>query len=175
MGRHSSPEKWPYYRSVLGWFLPWILIAAVAGTAVWVAVDAVGEGELSSSPGESTPTANPTPTPSPTRKGGGGGGTAGANDVTLITEGITVQVLNATEVEGAEEEMSARLERVGFDVVAVTAAATRYTETHVFWSDADSREAAVRLAARFGWVALPKPDNLSGEVSVHVVVGEDEV
>jgi hypothetical protein len=31
------------------------------------------------------------------------------------------------------------------------------------------------LAGRFGWVALPKPDNLSAEVSIHVVVGQDEV
>ncbi|MGH2729545.1 MAG: LytR C-terminal domain-containing protein [Actinomycetota bacterium] len=70
--------------------------------------------------------------------------------------------------------MAQRLEELGFRIATVTVAATPYSETTVFWSRADTREAAVKLAAKFGWVALPKPDNLSGEVSIHVVVGEDE-
>lgn len=174
MGRHSSPDRWPFYRSVVGWFLPWVLIAAVAGTAVWIAIDAVGrDDDVTPSPRtvnspSPTPAASPTATPSP--KGGGGRD----EDVELITEGVSVQVLNATDVSDAGDAMAQRLEDLGFEIVVVTNASTRYTETTVFWSRDDTREVAVRLAAKFGWVALPKPDNLSGEVSIHVVVGDDE-
>jgi hypothetical protein len=31
------------------------------------------------------------------------------------------------------------------------------------------------LAARFGWVADEKPGNLADTVSIHVVVGKDEI
>jgi hypothetical protein len=92
----------------------------------------------------------------------------------LITEGISVQILNASGTAGAEEAMSDRLERLGFDVAAVAPASTEYPETTVFWSFEESKPAARALANRFGWVAEPKPDNLSATVDIHVVVGEDE-
>jgi hypothetical protein len=44
----------------------------------------------------------------------------------------------------------------------------------VFWSFPSAREAAERLAARFGWLAQEKPSNLSSQVDIHVVVGSDE-
>ena len=44
MGQHSSPSEWHFYRSVVMWFLPWVVIAGVIGVAVWIGVDALGGG-----------------------------------------------------------------------------------------------------------------------------------
>jgi hypothetical protein len=178
VGRHSSSEKWPFYRSVVGWFLPWVLIVAVVGTAVWVAVDAADrDGDVTPSPktaASRSPSPSPSATASPSPGDKGGDGEGEGEDVELITENISVQVLNASSGPDAGDAMAQRLEDLGFRIAAVSTAATPYTETTVFWSHADTREVAVRLAAKFGWVALPKPDNLSADVSIHVVVGEDE-
>jgi hypothetical protein len=178
VGRRSSPDRWPFYRSTVGWFLPWVLIAAVAGTAAWVAVDAVGRDEdvtdgAPNAAATSTPSPSSSTTPSPEGPGAGGTG-ALDDDIELITKDVTVQVLNASSASDAGDVMAQKLGDLGFEIVVVTTASSPYTETTVFWSRADSREVAVRLASRFGWVALPKPGNLSGEVSIHVVVGEDE-
>lgn len=187
MGRHSSPEQWPFYRSVAGWFMPWILIAVVAGTAVWIAVDALGGGGLkepvvasaSDEPSETptptvveeTPTPIPveTPTPKPSRSP-----KPRPTEVELITEGVTVQVLNGTGSTDADDAMADRLAQLGFDVIAVDESSKAYEVTTVFWSSEQWADAARALADRFGWAAGPKPDNLSPEVSIHVVVGSDE-
>lgn len=185
MGRHSSPEQLPFYRSVVGWFLPWALIAAVVGVAVWVAVATVGGEDpaspaLSSSKQESpkakpspvapvavaskAPKEKPKPEPSP------------SDEVLpkLITNGVTVQVLNASGLPGADRTMADRLTKLGFRIAAVVEASKIYDHTTVFWSSDDSRPAAEALAQHFGWSAQPKPANLSADVSVHVVVGKDE-
>lgn len=188
-GRHSSPDQLHFYKSVVAWFLPWVLIAVVVGTAVWIAVEAVsGATEGSAPAAASTPTAEPTeepkptpepetpkpdktpkpseePTPEPTPEA----------DEPLITEGITVQVLNATDSGDADDRMADKLSKLGFTVVAVESASSRYDATTVFWSTDEAKEAAQRLADRFGWIAEAKPENLSTTVSLHVVVGADEV
>ncbi|MGH2757306.1 MAG: LytR C-terminal domain-containing protein [Actinomycetota bacterium] len=186
MGRHSSPEQGPFLRSIMGWTLPWVMIAAVVLVAVWVAVDAVGGNDLDASPTaretateparetptpeetEVEPTPEETPTPEPTRKQNDGRETA------LITEGITVQVLNGTGDPGADDRMAARLGELGFEVVAVEGSSRQYPETTVFWSFPEAREAAEALAQRFDWASGPKPTNLSSTVDLHVVVGRDE-
>ena len=190
MGQHSSPSEWHFYRSVIVWFLPWVVIAGVIGVAVWIGVDALsgGEGsgvvvaqspsprsspkdEPSASPKESPsakPRESPSETPSPKA-------TKTADPTQELITDVSVQVLNASGVAGAEEDMSAKLTDLGFDVVAVEPASTTYPRTTVFWSFIESKKAARALAARFGWVAKPKPDNLSATVDVHVVVGADEV
>lgn len=161
--------------------MPWVLIVAVAGTAVWVAVDAVGRDEdvtdgAPRAAATSTPSSSPPATATPGGPDAGGTGTGTQDDdVELITKDVTVQVLNASSASGAGDAMSQRLADLGFEVVVVSTASSRYTETTVFWSRLATREVAVRLAARYGWVALSKPGNLSGDVSIHVVVGEDEV
>ncbi|CAN5676972.1 hypothetical protein BH24ACT26_BH24ACT26_22630 [soil metagenome] len=92
----------------------------------------------------------------------------------LITQGVTVQVLNGTRTARADDRMVDRMVDLGFAVLAVNQAATRYDETTVFWSRASGREAAQTLAKRFGWRAARKPGNLSASVTTHVVVGRDE-
>lgn len=193
MGRHSSYSRFAFYRSVIGWALPWFLIAAVFATGVWFAVDAIGgdgteEPPKIASAAEDTPTPRESegpkketrPSPSPTETSeaaegdspfdsGSGPGPGGK----LITEGITIQVLNGTASELAGADMSDELSGLGFEVVVVNSASKAYTSTTVFWSSDASREAAEALAGRLDWAAEPKPANLTDSVSLHVVVGDD--
>lgn len=219
MGRHSSDAQFRFYRSVIGWFLPWALVAAVAATALWIAVDALLPNELDAQPPagavatsspsptparKESPSPTPSPTPLPTKtRGGTGDGkkddeksggkeskkNKGGNDehqgenqpgggrpdepAPLITDGITVQVLNGTADATADDLMANRLARLGFDVIAIDVS-TSYAETTVLWSYAEAEPAAQALGARFGWHVAPKPDNLSSQVAIHVVVGDDE-
>jgi hypothetical protein len=78
-------------------------------------------------------------------------------------------------VASADDDMANRLAGLGFEVIALGGANKEYQATTVFWSVADSQEAAERLAERFGWVSGPKPDNLSPSVKLHIVVGLDEI
>ncbi|MGH2736543.1 MAG: LytR C-terminal domain-containing protein [Actinomycetota bacterium] len=181
-GRHTSGGQWRYYLSVIGYFLPWALIGVVAIASIWVGLGALGSEELDTSPRaartaepkerSSSPRPAHSPTPvdaaaeppaDPTEKG----------DVELITEGMTVQVLNGTADAGADDAMADRLAGLGFDVIAVEGSSINYQTTTVLWSYAESAQAAERLAQRFGWRVAPKPDNLSTSVALHVVVGDD--
>ena len=192
MGRHSKGDQGPFYRSLLGWFVPWLLVAAVVGVAIWFLVDAIGGEEVASSSGDRTPTASPSPTaaPSPTE-------TAivlaspkptsspaskpkpeksqDPKDVALITEGINIQVLNGTTDTAADDALADTLTGLGFTVEAIEDSSKAYPRTTVFWSYPEAQEAAEALAARMGWLAQPKPENLSDTVALHVVVGTDEV
>lgn len=189
MGKHSSPEQGPFYRSFVAWLFPWILIGAFVLAAVYVAVDVVGKDDTkitpaskptrTSAPAEETtapvetetpePVESETPEPDETEPDDGG------SDKPLITEDITVQVLNGTASTEADDRMADRLSTLGYEVVAVQGSSKQYTETTVFWSFPGAQEAAERLAERFGWEAAMKPSNLSSTVDLHVVVGSDEV
>jgi len=191
MGRHSSHSQFAFYRSVVGWALPWFLIAAVFATGVWFAVDAIGGDSTEEPPKVASATADsPTPkesesatkearpSPSPTEPEEAEGDSPfdsgpGSGGAKLITEGITIQVLNGTGSELAGADMSDELSGLGFEVVVVNSASKAYPSTTVFWSSDASREAAEALAGRFDWVAEPKPANLADSVSLHVVVGDD--
>ena len=189
MGRHSSHSQFAYYRSVVGWALPWFLIAAVFATVVWFAVDALGGDSTEKppkvasaaetpSPDESeTPTPKESPKSSPKEEPKDDDpfeADPGSDpDVKLVTEGITIQVLNGTASALAGTDMSNELTDLGFQVVVVNDASKAYPATTVFWSTSTSQEAAEKLAERFGWVAEVKPANLTDSVSLHVVVGED--
>ena len=204
MGRHSSDEQAPYYQSILGWALPWVFVAAVAVSGVWVAVNALGRDVSSvgpprggsklaahaSSPASklaahmASPASKHTPTPRPAATGRRSKPKATASPTTkpspaasarpqLITAGITVQVLNGTNVPDAGSRMADRLAHLGFKVWAINPA-TPYARTTVYWSYPSAAPAARALAARFGWRVGPRPANLSPTVSIHVVVGADE-
>ena len=187
MGKHSSPEQGPFYRSFVAWLFPWVLIAVFVLAAVYVAVDVVGKDDTTITPAvrqSRTPEPEPetpvesetpepveseTPEPRETEKPDDGGGKP------LITDDITVQVLNGTASTEADDRMADRLSSLGFDVVAVQGSSKQYPQTTVFWSFPGAQEAAERLAAKFGWQAATRPSNLSATVDLHVVVGSDEV
>ncbi len=98
-----------------------------------------------------------------------------AEQVALITEGINVQVLNGTADTSADDAVAARLSGLGFRIEAIDDSSAAYARTTVFWSYPEAQKAAEALATRMGWIAKPKPENLSATVALHVVVGEDEV
>jgi hypothetical protein len=186
VGRHSSGARGPYMRSVLGWAFPWILIAAVVIAAVWFVVNAVGGRQialengnpsLSSSPSasaEPTPTESPTPkrtrsrpSPKPTRTPRGDRGE-------LITDGVTIQVVNGTGgIEGAAAAMADRLASLGYQVEAIVTGLT-VDQTAVYWSSESNRDAAVALATHFGWASGPASPSLTRDVNIHVIVAADE-
>ena len=191
MGRHSSPEQGHFYRSFFGWVGLWAMIAMVTGIAVWFVVGAVGGPNVRQSiaadagrPSEQKEPEVPAPTvsgaviaketatpaapsPEPTSEGG-------VKKIELITEGITVQVLNGTGDARAAQALADKLTGLGYTVIAVEESSRLYEETTVFWSAEATRDAAVALSDRFGWVSDAKPANLSEDVSFHVVVGADE-
>lgn len=189
MGKHSSPEQGPFYRSFVAWLFPWVLIGVFVLAAVYVAVDVVGKDDTpitpavrqsrSAEPIEETkepvvsetpePVESETPEPVETEK------PDDSDSKPLITDDITVQVLNGTASTEADDRMADRLSSLGYDVVAVQGSSKQYPETTVFWSFPGAQEAAERLAAKFGWQAAMRPSNLSATVDLHVVVGGDEV
>jgi hypothetical protein len=191
VGRHSNPSQLPFYRSVAAWFAPWLLVAAVAGALVWLAVGALGKGSLeahksparasSPSPSEARPSSSVAGGAGHSQKGGGEAGKQASpspqpsSPEPLITNGITVQVLNATQAPGAGDRMAGKLQGLGYQVVAVQSAFGGYSHTTVYWSTPAYQRAAEALAHRFGWKAGPKPANLSSSVSIHVVVGSDQL
>ena len=186
-GRHSTAEDGAYLRSLIAWFIPWSVVALAVGAAIVFVVDLVGAPEVqpppasavnaspspSASPTEvvvATPTPEPSPTPSPKQSPT----EEQRSHVKLITEDVNVQVLNASPDPDAAERMAQRLSELGFRVESIEDASTNYRKTTVFWSYAEARRAGMALAQRFDWAAEQKPENLSAEVAVHVVVGADE-
>ena len=184
-GRHSSPEQGPFYRSIVAWALPWLVMAAFVIVAVYIAVDVVGKDDekipvaapSASREPQEEPSDEPVDTPEPeaSRSEPTPQRTPKAEESKeLITEDITIQVLNGTAATDADDRMASRLTDLGFEVVAVQGSSKHYPSTTVFWSFPGAREAAERLADRFGWVAAERPSNLSSQVDLHVVVGSDE-
>ena len=191
MGRHSSKDQGPFLRSFLGWVSVWVIVAVATGIAVWVIVNTIGHPELKTALGHEdttkshhakptptpeetvavveTPIETPVPTPTPTPRA-----PKTPHNQPLQTEGVTVQVLNGTLQDDAGRLMADRLSGLGYSIVAVEESVKTYPDTTVFWSSPASRDAAEALAERFGWIAEPKPANLSPAVSMHVVVGADE-
>ncbi|HEU4480829.1 MAG TPA: LytR C-terminal domain-containing protein, partial [Actinomycetota bacterium] len=185
-GRHSSGSQVGFYRSVLGWALPWMVIAAGVAIGVWVAVNALGNGDPvddgpaaaaapspSVAPRPSSPEPSKTATPRPKPSRSPDPTTTPRPKSKLITEGITVQVLNGTGDPDADDRMASRLADLGFEVLAVDGSSKAYAQTTVFWSYAEAQKAGEALARRFGWSVGPKPSNLSTTVALHVVVGDD--
>lgn len=188
MGRHSAGNQWAFYGSVTRWALPWILVAALAVAGLWWYLGRPEGGDLTAQPSaaatpdaDASPTAGPSPTPTATSSpssspspGTEGEGDEGAEPRPLITEGITVQVLDSIGSNDAQERMIDRLTALGFSVPFEAEASKTYRTTTVFWSYSEAEEAARRLAGRFGWKAALKPGNLSADAALHVVVGRDE-
>jgi LytR cell envelope-related transcriptional attenuator len=179
------------------WFLPWVLAAVVGIGALWIGIDAA-LGSDATSPAEeppagsavTEPTATPTDqsskkpgpqsSPSPTKKPEEKEEEAKKPpekekpEPRLISKGVPVQVLNGTVDSGAGDRMAGRLEKLGFEIVAVNIWEMT-PESVVYWATPKDQKAATLLADRLGWQVQPKPADLSTEVRLHVLVGADEV
>ena len=193
VGRHSAGDQTAFYRSALLWFLPWLIVAVVAIAAVWIAVDALSSDvqpvpptrpekraavpadepsptdEASPEP-EETEQPSPSPDPSKTPKDDEGDD----DKPKLITDGVTVQVLNGTADAEADDRVAEQLEHLGYEIEAINPYLAR-PDTIVFFSSKESQKAAEALAAHFDWPVQPKPEDLSAEVSIHIIVGADEL
>ena len=198
MGRHSSPERTPFVRSLGAWALPWLLIVAVLVIALVVVFDMVGNDPIrTAADGETQSASTPDPGESDDpevaaaddseqeakpddqakeedkpKKEPADKEAQDAAEPKLITEGIQVQVLNGTADPEADDLMADRLARLGYSVVAVSPSSKGYAQTVVFWTG-EAENIAEPLAERFDWGSDPAPSNLSSEVQLHVVVGED--
>ena len=188
MGRRSSADLSPFYRSVIGWFLPWALIAGVMAVALVLALDAVGgPGEpppkagdgVTESPSSTlpsldkeppTPPADSTPSTEPTQPGDPSDKKPPPSN---LGAGISVQILNGPESESVAERLEKRLQGLGYVIVATSPTVGNHPRTTVHWSTTADKEDAQALADAFGWHAEPRPDNLSTTVNVHVVIGAD--
>jgi hypothetical protein len=199
VGRHSSPERTPFVRSVAAWALPWLLIVGVLTIALVVVFDMVGndpirtaadgketqaartpaeqESETPDDPDEAAAQAEAeaeAPEPESEPKDEENVDERKSEDPKLITAGIEIQVLNGTADPEADDLIADRLARLGYTVVAVSPASVSYGETMVFWTG-DAEKIGSLLAERFDWGLDPAPSNLSSEVHLHVVVGEDSL
>ena len=187
MGRHSSGSQFHFYKSVFGWILPWLVVAGLLGVGIWIGVDALSNDDEietppltaaespspSPSPTPEAPSAEPSPTETEPSRKPSAKPSPKQTEPELITENMTVQVLNGTGDPSADELMADRLAQLGFDVVALGGSSKAYATTTVFWSYTESQEAAEALAAKEGWAVGPKPSNLSTTVALHVIVGDD--
>lgn len=188
MGRHSTGDQTSFYRSAAVWFVPWAVGGVVAIAALWIAVDALGNESPSASRAdanseqdkdpapattESSPTASPEDSPSPSPEESRAP-KRNKKPAELVTDGVSLQVLNGSTSEEIDDAIADQLEVLGFDVVAVNP----YTSTStsiVYWSTPEAQEAGEALADRLGWKSAFKPSELSSEVDLHVYIGEDEV
>jgi hypothetical protein len=190
MGRHSSESQASFYRSFAKWLVPWLAVALLVGIGVWVGVGALGSGPLEtqspasdSEPTESPPPdETPSPTPEPELTPEPSPSVEPEPDETPKTpkptapkgNGLTVQVLNGTGVEEANDRIADELETLGYEIINLEGASKAYSSTTVYWSYPEARKAARRLATYYGWEAGPKPENLSTTVALHIIVGADE-
>lgn len=184
VGRHSAGNQIAFYRSAMLWFLPWVIVAIVALAAVWIAVDALGNDVRPlppTKPDERDAVAVDDPSPSESAKPEKDDDPSPSSEATktpdedeakLITDGISVQVLNGTADAGADDRVADDLEALGYEIEAVNPYLAR-DKTVVYWSSADSKEAAQALAEHYDWSASAKPQDLSSEVSIHVLLGAD--
>lgn len=188
MGRHSTGDQTSFYRSAAVWFVPWTVGGVVAIAALWIAVDALGndgppvlrsdtkkEQDKDPAPAamESSPTPSPDDSPSPSPKESRAP-KPDKKPAELITAGVSLQVLNGSTSDEIDDAIGDQLEVLGFDVVAVNPYHSTRTSI-VYWSSPEAQEAGEALADRLGWKSAFKPPELSGEVDLHVYVGEDEV
>lgn len=186
-GRHSAGNQSAFYRSALVWFLPWVVVGVVGLGALWIALDAIGNAvgneELAPLPKQGAAVVDATPTPpaeadpSPSSEPSSDPTDPPKKDKKdkkpdLITEGVSVQVLNGTAEDDADDRLAEELEGLGYEIGAVNPYLAR-PDSIVFWSSEEHRKAAEALAEHLGWPAAPKPDDLSSEVSIHVIVGAD--
>jgi LytR cell envelope-related transcriptional attenuator len=120
-----------------------------------------------SAAGTSTTTTRPPTTRAPTT-------TAPPSSSTLRpSKGVTVQVLNGAYVAGLANRVAGRVRAAGYQVVAAnTALVTPVSRVYYTAGHRADAEAFRRRFPAFQVIA-PAPANLSRQVDLHVVIGQD--
>jgi LytR cell envelope-related transcriptional attenuator len=88
--------------------------------------------------------------------------------------GVSVQVLNGVWVTGLAHRVASQVRTAGYDVVAANTAVGNYRSSRVYYTS-DHRADAEAFRDRFPAFSRvePAPANLSPQVALHVVIGED--
>ena len=195
-GRHSSDDQVAFYRSAFLWFLPWLVVGVVAIGAILIAIDALGNDPAPESASNRGDGGGAAAAPAHTETSEGEEvdlpdppdeepmepeeekkkkkNKDESEDVELITDGISVQVLNGTSEDSLDDEWADKLEGLGFEIAAVNPYVST-DKTVVYWSTTEAHDAAEALADKFEWVAEAKPEELSTEVDIHLYLGPDEL
>jgi hypothetical protein len=87
---------------------------------------------------------------------------------------VTVQVLNGAFVAGLANRVAAQVRAAGYEVVATNPALGNYPVSRVYYT-AGHRADAEAFRERFPAfrVVAPAPSNLSRQVALHAVIGEN--
>jgi hypothetical protein len=119
--------------------------------------------------GASSPTTTrPSPTSGPTTT------TPPTSSTLRPAKGVTVQVLNGVFVNGLANRVARQVRAAGYDVVAANTALGNYRVSRVYYTaghKADAEAFRERFPA-FRMVA-PAPANLSRQVDLHAVIGQN--
>jgi LytR cell envelope-related transcriptional attenuator len=88
--------------------------------------------------------------------------------------GVSVQVLNGAWVTGLARRVADQVRAAGYDVVAARTALGSYSVSRIYYTG-DHRADAEAFKDRFPAFSViePAPANLSRQVALHVVIGED--
>lgn len=132
------------------------------------------EAEPEPEPAESEPEAPEDDTDGVDQDDGDDQDDPGDGDREFAPDSVTVQVLDGYQEDGgsAAASVASALRETGYRVVAENPS-LRYEVTTVLWT-AGFEDQARQVAADLGGAEVrPKPDNLSDQVQVHVVVGAD--
>ncbi|MBA2318819.1 MAG: LytR C-terminal domain-containing protein [Euzebyales bacterium] len=158
-----------------------VMPTGAAPTDVAAAATPTGPAEASPQPtatdGETTPplfdpTTGATPSPGITADGGTEDPDA-ASPGEIDPTAVTVQVLDGGAGDERTEAAVAALQELGYEIVAVNPARCCYEETTVLFSDGNE-DLAVDLTQRDERFVTTGPNpNLTEDVDIHVVVGQD--
>jgi hypothetical protein len=115
-----------------------------------------------------TATTRPSPTGRPTTT------TPPTSSTLRPAKGVTVQVLNGVFVNGLANRVARQVRAAGYDVVAANTALGNYRVSRIYYTaghKADAEAFRERFPA-FRMVA-PAPANLSRQVDLHAVIGQN--
>jgi hypothetical protein len=121
-----------------------------------------------------TGASSPTTTTRPSPTGGPTTTTPPTSSTLRPAKGVTVQVLNGVFVNGLANRVARQVRAAGYDVVAANTALGNYRVSRVYYTaghKADAEAFRERFPA-FRMVA-PAPANLSRQVDLHAVIGQN--
>jgi hypothetical protein len=121
-----------------------------------------------------TGASSPTTTTRPAPTGGPTTTTPPTSSTLRPAKGVTVQVLNGVFVTGLANRVARQVRAAGYDVVAANTALGNYRVSRVYYTaghKADAEAFRQRFPA-FRMVA-PAPANLSRQVDLHAVIGQN--
>jgi LytR cell envelope-related transcriptional attenuator len=90
------------------------------------------------------------------------------------SKGVTVQVLNGAFVAGLANRVANRVRAAGYEVVAANSALGNYPVSRVYYTSGHRADAeAFRQRFPDFRVVAPAPSNLSRQVDLHAVIGQN--